>query len=91
MGTGCLYITGGISFGIKSKVGYVGVQQPCSPTCHLSCLTCCRYVAYLTFQLYTHHSFFTPDDDGEEQPVLSLSGAIFGLGTIAVLVAFSSE
>ena len=54
-------------------------------------LTGCRYVAYLTFQLYTHHSFFTPDDDGEEQPVLSLSGAIFGLSTIAVLVAFSSE
>ena len=78
-------------FGINFRVGYGGVLQTCSPSCHSSSLTCCRYVAYLTFQLYTHHSFFTPDDDGEEQPVLSLSGAIFGLGTIAVLVAFSSE
>lgn len=67
------------------------MQQTKSPSCHLPCLVFCRYVAYLTFQLYTHHNFFTPEDNSEEQPVLSLSGAIFGLGTIAVLVAFSSE
>ena len=68
------------------KVGRPGILLDIYPF-----LVVCRYVAYLTFQLYTHHSFFTPDDDGEEQPVLSLSGAIFGLGIITVLVAFSSE
>lgn len=55
---------------------------------HAACF--CRYLAYLFFQLYTHHDIYVEEDDGE-QPTLSLGMAFLLLGGITVLVAFASE
>ncbi|KAK9848569.1 hypothetical protein WJX84_002308 [Apatococcus fuscideae] len=48
------------------------------------------YIAYLFFQLYTHHDIYVEEEDGE-QPTLSLGMAFLFLGGITVLVAFASE
>ena len=49
-----------------------------------------RYLCYLFFTLHTHKDLFAQEEGGNS-PTLSLSGAIAGLCTITVLVAFSSE
>ncbi|KAK9829782.1 hypothetical protein WJX72_007883 [[Myrmecia] bisecta] len=51
------------------------------------------YLSYLYFQLKTHKTFYAPPvEEGEtEQPALSLSGAMFMLGAITVIVALCSE
>ena len=51
---------------------------------------CCRYGAYLFFQLKTHGDFFSGEDN-EEQPSLSLSGALALLTAITLVVAVASE
>eukprot|EP00891_Asterochloris_glomerata_P005670 jgi/Astpho2/5670/e_gw1.00079.101.1_t len=48
------------------------------------------YLCYLFFTLHTHKDLFA-EEEGGNSPTLSLSGAIAGLCTITVLVAFSSE
>jgi len=50
------------------------------------------YALYLLFQLNTHAELFSGDEDeGGEQPALSVGAATFLLTGITVLVAFSSE
>jgi len=51
----------------------------------------CRYACYLVFQLHTHHSLFQGESDEEEEPVMSLPGAIAMLGCITATVAVTSE
>ena len=49
-----------------------------------------RYLCYLFFLLHTHKDLFA-EEEGGNSPTLSLTGAIAGLCTITLLVAFSSE
>jgi calcium/proton exchanger cax len=50
------------------------------------------YGAYLVFQLGTHHHLFSgEEEEGAEQPALTLTAAIVWLGGITVLVAILSE
>lgn len=50
----------------------------------------CSYGAYLFFQLKTHGDFFSGEDN-DEQPSLSLSGALALLTAITLVVAVASE
>ena len=50
-----------------------------------------RYCCYLLFQLRTHASYFSAEEEGEDEPVLSLSGALGLLAAITVVVAICSE
>lgn len=51
---------------------------------------CRRYGAYLYFQLFTHRDLFM-GDDGDDEPVLSVTSAVGLLSGISVIVAFASE
>ena len=55
--------------------------------------SCCRYVAYLFFQLKTHRTMFneTGEEEDEEEPVMSLTAAVIGLSGVTVVVAISAE
>jgi len=54
--------------------------------------SCCRYVAYLFFQLKTHRTMFNEtDEEDEEEPVMSLTAAVIGLSGVTVVVAISAE
>lgn len=53
-------------------------------------LASCRYVAYLAFQLLTHHHLFINEDE-EEDPTMTLPGALFMLTAITLLVTVNSE
>lgn len=50
----------------------------------------CRYLCYLMFQLKTHKDLFA-SEESEDQPALSLAGALLLLSTITVIVAVCSE
>lgn len=56
-----------------------------------SLVMCCRYVAYLFFQLKTHKAMFNPEEEDEEEPAMSLTAAVIGLTGITVIVAISAE
>lgn len=49
------------------------------------------YLAYMIFQLYTHHDLFTGGQDEEEQPIMSIPCAVLLLTIITFLVGISSE
>ncbi len=49
-----------------------------------------RYGCYLFFQLKTHTDLFRGESDDEE-PALSMAGALSLLGAITVIVAVCSE
>lgn len=48
------------------------------------------YLSYLAFQLFTHVNLFVADTE-EDEPSLSMVGAILTLTGITVVVAFASE
>lgn len=50
----------------------------------------CSYVCYLIFQLKTHHDLFEGEGD-EEEPMLSITTAMFMLALITIIVAIASE
>ncbi len=61
----------------------------------MSCVTLwdicvCSYCCYLFFQLRTHVDYFTGEAN-EDEPALSLAGALGLLGVITVIVAVASE
>ncbi|DBA98929.1 TPA: hypothetical protein ACH3X1_014674 [Trebouxia sp. C0004] len=49
------------------------------------------YIAYLFFQLKTHRAMFNPEEEDEEEPVMSLTAAVIGLSGVTVVVAISAE
>lgn len=70
------------------------IPAPCPlPLLPAACLLLLllSYTAYLVFQLKTHHDLFSPDDDQEAEPILSLTTATLLLTVITVIVAFASE
>lgn len=69
-------------------------HTPTLPFQHLRadphCVVCGSYVGYLFFQLKTHHALFM-EEEADEEPALSVMGAVGLLGIVTVLVAFASE
>lgn len=49
------------------------------------------YIAYLFFQLKTHKAIFSPEEEDEEEPAMSLTAAVIGLTGVTVIVAISAE